>query len=76
MTCANFKQMISQTQTPADVHRLVHNYFGELVAPLPDLVDVLRCAAARMEQLMEDGSEIGARGGRGVDRGDVTACAA
>ena len=66
MSPAEFKKQIAEAWTQAEVQWLVHIQISSIVGTYDEISECLALALAKLECVIEDGNEIGSRGGDAI----------
>lgn len=66
MSPAEFKKQIAEARTQCEVQRLVHVKISSVIGSFNEVSECLSLALAKLECVIEDGNEIGSRGGDAI----------
>ena len=66
MSPAEFKKQIAEARTQHEVQRLVHIQISSVTGSFNEVSECLSLALAKLECVVEDGNEIGSRGGDAI----------
>lgn len=66
MSPAEFKKRIAEARTLPEVQRLVHVQISSVIGSFNEVSECLSLALAKLECVVEDGNEIGSRGGDAI----------